>query len=256
MSDTGLGGKNVLVTAGPTYEPIDPVRFIGNRSSGKTGYAIAEEAARRGAEVTLVSGPTSLPDPISAQVETVRVETADQMLAAARDAFTHADAAVFTAAVADFKPALFSERKIKKDPGRPDEGLVLHLVRNPDILATLAAHKADRFVDADGGTAADAPAKASDGNGEGVDAAAGRRPVFVVGFAAETGDVIRYAKSKLLSKHADLIVANDVSDPALGFGTDDNKVWFVSADGVRELPVCSKAQIARAVLDVIEGHIS
>ncbi len=224
-----LAGKKLLITSGPTHEPIDPVRFIGNRSSGITGKLIAAEAAARGAEVVLVSGPTSLADP--AGVETVRVQTAQQMLEAAQSAFDECDAAVFCAAVADFRPANPSSGKIRKsdlDAGhgamQPNEdgGFEMELVRNPDILKTLAAGKGDRFV---------------------------------VGFAAETGDAISHATEKLESKNADLVVANDVSDPSLGFGTNDNRVWLVAHDGVEDSGVVSKRRIAELVLDRIEQAI-
>ena len=218
-----LAGRQVLVTAGGTREPIDPVRFLGNRSSGKTGYAIADAAARRGAEVTLISGPTSLRDP--SDVETVHVETAQEMFEATLAHFSGCDLAIFTAAVADFKPARYHDDKVKKsafDRVGPDgtvdtsRGWELKLVRNPDILATLGHAKGETFV---------------------------------VGFAAETVDVLAHAQEKLVSKNADLIVANDVSDPALGFGTEDNHVWFVDADGECDLGVLSKREIADAILD-------
>jgi len=205
-----LAGVRVLVTAGPTHEPIDPVRYIGNRSSGKTGYAIAEEAARRGAEVTLVSGPTTLPDPFG--VTTVRVQTAAQMLDAALAAYASADVAVATAAVADFRPATAAEHKQKKDAAP----LTLEFERTDDILARLGASKGERLL---------------------------------VGFAAETRDVIEAAQCKLAAKHLDLVVANDVSSPALGFGTADNRVWLVSATDVEELPVLAKSAIARTLWD-------
>jgi phosphopantothenoylcysteine decarboxylase/phosphopantothenate--cysteine ligase len=212
-----LVGRRLLVTSGPTHEPIDPVRFIGNRSSGLQGTLIAREAARRGADVTLVTGPVSLPDP--AGVRTIHVETAEQMLAAAREAFGDCDAAVFCAAVADFRPAHAATEKIKKvGEGDGSVELTIDLVRNPDILKTLAAGKGDRYV---------------------------------VGFAAETTDVLGYARGKLVSKNADLIVANDVSDPSLGFGTADNRVWLVNAEGERDTGVTSKAAIAGLVLDEI-----
>ncbi len=220
-----LSGKRVMVTSGPTHEPIDPVRFIGNRSSGITGTLIATAAREAGAEVTLVTGPTSQPDPIG--VEVVRVQTALEMLEAAREPFLRCDAAVFCAAVADFRPASPASRKIKKDSiGRPGEcqaSMTLELVGNPDILATLAAHKGDRFV---------------------------------VGFAAETGDPIAAARSKLTSKNADLIVANDVSDPSLGFGTEDNRVWLVSDELVRDTGRISKAEEAKIVVDEIARRFS
>ena len=224
-----LQGKHIVITSGPTYEPIDPVRFIGNRSSGLTGSLIASEAVRRGARVTLVSGPTKLSDPLG--VDVVHVETAQQMLEATRNAFETCDAAVFAAAVADFRPAVQSAGKIKKsdlDAGSTGMqandagGFALELVRNPDILRTLAADKGCRYV---------------------------------VGFAAETGNVIDYAQDKLESKNADMIVANDVSDPALGFGTDDNRVWFVTSQGIEDSGVTSKTAIAKMIVDRIEHAI-
>lgn len=224
-----MEGMKVLVTSGPTHEPIDPVRFLGNRSSGITGAAIASEAASRGAEVVLVTGPVSLRDPVG--VRTVHVETAQQMLEAAEAEFGSCDAAVFAAAVSDFRPANPCSGKIKKadlDSGasafEPNDagGFDLELVRNPDILKTLAASK--------GG-------------------------IYVVGFAAETGDAVGYAKDKLESKNADLIVANDVSDPSLGFGTDDNRVWFVTRDSVEDSGVVSKRRIASMLLDRVEAGL-
>ncbi|MDO8848484.1 MAG: bifunctional phosphopantothenoylcysteine decarboxylase/phosphopantothenate--cysteine ligase CoaBC [Coriobacteriia bacterium] len=205
-----LVGKHVLVTAGGTHEPIDPVRYIGNHSSGKTGFAIAEEAARRGARVFLVTGPSHLPDPFGCEV--VRVQTALQMRAAVLARADAADAIVMSAAVADFRPATAAVDKIKKT----DAPGAIELERNPDILAELGAR---------GGRA------------------------VLVGFAAETSDVEANAKAKLVAKGCDLIVANDVSDPALGFGTDDNSVVVVSADGVEPLGVLPKRAIARAIVD-------
>jgi phosphopantothenoylcysteine decarboxylase / phosphopantothenate---cysteine ligase len=205
-----LQGVNVLVTAGPTHEALDPVRFLGNRSSGKTGYFIAEEAARRGARVTLVSGPTVLPDPFG--VETVRVSTADEMLAACEDVFDECDVVVATAAVSDFRPAVAAPEKVKKEQAE----LVLELVRNPDILATLGERKAGRLL---------------------------------VGFAAETTNVHEAARHKLGAKHLDLVVANDVSAAGLGFGSDRNRVWLVSAEGIEEAPELSKRAIARLLWD-------
>ncbi|MBN2848417.1 MAG: bifunctional phosphopantothenoylcysteine decarboxylase/phosphopantothenate--cysteine ligase CoaBC [Coriobacteriia bacterium] len=206
-----LDGVRVLVTAGGTHEPIDPVRFIGNRSSGKTGFAIAAEAARRGAHVTLVTGPTHLPDPVGCQV--VRIETALQMHAEVMARATEADAIVMSAAVADFRPAEPADGKIKKDEA-PE---AIALVRNPDILAELGASK---DIDA-----------------------------VLVGFAAETSDVEARAREKLAAKRCHLIVANNVSDPALGFGTDENAVLFVTAQGTEHTGVLPKRAIAREVVD-------
>ena len=205
-----LVGVSVLVTAGPTQEPIDPVRYIGNRSSGKSGYAIAEEAARRGARVTLVSGPTALPEPFG--VTTVHVTTAAQMHDAAQRAYEHADVVVASAAVADFRPLRPADEKQKKDSA----SLMVELERTADILAGLGEQKDGRVL---------------------------------VGFAAETRDVLQAAADKLTAKNLDLVVANDVSVEGLGFGSDENRVWFVSADGAEELPVQSKKSIARALWD-------
>ena len=207
-----LDGRRVMVTAGPTVEPIDPVRYISNRSSGKTGYAIARAAALRGADVTLVSGPVSLPAPEGVRV--VRVRTAREMLAAAEEAFRDTDIAVFAAAVADMRPRAVSDRKLKK--GRDGDELgAIELVENPDILATLAARK-DRQV--------------------------------VVGFAAETNDVVPNAEAKLAAKRADFVVANQVGE-GMAFGTDDNAVWFVDAEEVEELPRMPKSRLADEILD-------
>ena len=207
-----LDGRRVMVTAGPTVEPIDPVRYISNHSSGKTGYAIARAAALRGADVTLVSGPVSLPAPEGVRV--VRVRTAREMLAAAEEAFRDTDIAVFAAAVADMRPRAVSDRKLKK--GRDGDELdAIELVENPDILATLAARK-DRQV--------------------------------VVGFAAETNDVVPNAEAKLAAKRADFVVANQVGE-GMAFGTDDNAVWFVDAEEIEELPRMPKSRLADEILD-------
>ena len=207
-----LRGVHVLVTAGPTREALDPVRFLGNASSGKTGYAIAEEAARRGADVTLVSGPTTLPDPFG--VQTVRVTSAQEMRDTVAEAYPTVDAVVATAAVADFRPVAPAEHKQKKDA----VPLTIELERTPDILAELGASKDGRLL---------------------------------VGFAAETRDVIAAAEGKLSAKNLDLVVANDVSAEGLGFGSDRNLVWLVSGDGAEELPVQSKTSIARELWDRI-----
>lgn len=207
-----LSGRHVVVTAGPTVEPIDPVRYISNHSSGKTGYAIARAAALRGADVTLVSGPVNIAAP--AGVRVVRVKTAREMFAATEEAFASADIAVFAAAVSDMRPRDAADHKLKKGQADAELGTI-DLVENPDILATLGARK-DRQV--------------------------------VVGFAAETHDVVANAEKKLVSKHADLIVANQVGD-GLAFGTDDNLVWFVDDEDVEELPRMSKTRLADEILD-------
>jgi phosphopantothenoylcysteine decarboxylase / phosphopantothenate---cysteine ligase len=205
-----LAGKRVLVTSGPTSEPLDPVRVLANRSSGKQGHAIAAAAAAAGADVTLISGPVNLPDP--AGVSVVHVETAREMLAAVEKALP-ADVAVFAAAVADWRPQQASQSKIKKH-GRPP---TIVLVENPDILSTIAHRKSGR-------------------------------PPLVVGFAAETDNVIANAKAKLTRKGCDWIVANDVS-PATGImGGDSNTVHLVTADAVEDWPPQSKEDVARALV--------
>jgi phosphopantothenoylcysteine decarboxylase/phosphopantothenate--cysteine ligase len=215
LGNLDLDGRRVVVTAGPTREPIDPVRFISNPSSGKMGYALAQVAARRGAEVVLVSGPTVLPDP--AGVRVVRVETAEQM-ARAVEAETNAfDLFVGAAAVSDYRPREAARRKLKKGEG--DETLVL--ARTPDILAGLCARYA-------GGP--DAP--------------------VLVGFAAETEEVIARAREKLKGKRCDLVVANKVGAPGAGFGGDTNRVALVSATELAEIEG-PKEKVAEAILDWI-----
>ena len=204
-----LSGKHVLVTSGPTHEPIDPVRYIANRSSGRQGHAIAAALVGLGARVTLVSGPVTVPDPAGATV--VRVESAREMLDACQAALP-ADAAVFAAAVADWRVANASDGKIKKQPGAAAPAL--ELVPNPDILATIAATGA-------------------------------KRPKVVVGFAAETDDLLANAQSKLIRKNADFIIANDVS-PATGImGGTENAVHLISASGVEEWPRLAKEEVAQ-----------
>lgn len=212
-----LSGRSVLVTAGPTYEDLDPVRYIGNRSSGRMGFAIAEEASRRGARVTLVAGPTGVPAP--RVDELVQVRSAADMHRAVLDRADSADAIVMAAAVADYAPAQRAEQKVHKTAG--ELTLVLH--RTPDILKDLGARRL-----AAGGSA------------------------VLVGFAAETVDVVARATEKLRTKHVDLIVANDVSQSDAGFDVDTNAVTLVTADGVRDVPLQSKARVAAAVLDRVE----
>lgn len=214
-----LVGRRVVVTAGPTIEPIDPVRYITNHSSGKMGYAIARAAAVRGAQVTLVSGPVSLGEPEG--VKTVHVRTAREMLEACEGPFDQADIAVFAAAVADMRPKDASDHKLKK--GVADDQLAtIELVENPDILATLAAHKGSTVV---------------------------------VGFAAETDHVIPNAERKLEKKRADFIVANQVGD-GITFGKDDNAAWLVDAEGAEELPRMAKTRLADAILDKAAGLLA
>ncbi len=203
-----LAGKRVLVTTGPTLEPIDPVRFLSNRSSGKQGSLIAAAAARLGADVTLVSGPTALADPPGVRV--VRVETAREMLSAAKAALP-VDLAVFAAAVADWAVASAADQKLKKTPGKAVPKL--DLIENPDILATIAV-------------------------------AGTRRPGLVIGFAAETENVIAHAKKKRAAKGADWVVANDVSPGTGVMGGDENTVHLVTAEGVETWPKQSKDEVA------------
>ncbi|AWN48792.1 bifunctional phosphopantothenoylcysteine decarboxylase/phosphopantothenate--cysteine ligase CoaBC [Methylobacterium terrae] len=207
-----LAGRHLLVTSGPTHEPIDPVRYLANRSSGKQGHAIAAAAAAAGARVTLVSGPVTLPDPPGVAV--VRIETAREMLAAVEAALP-ADIAVFAAAVADWRPAVFGGEKIKKGPEGPPP---LALTENPDILATVARRSGDR-------------------------------PPLVVGFAAETTDVIAHARAKIARKGCDLIVANDVSTAAGVMGGDRNTVHLIGRDGSLETwPTLAKDEVARRLV--------
>ena len=215
LGSLDLAGRHVLVTAGPTREPIDPVRFLSNPSSGKMGYAIASVAARRGAAVTLVSGPTELPDP--AGVKVIRVQTAEEMARAVEPEAAGMDLFVGAAAVSDYRPQRPSPTKIKKGPG--DETLVL--ARTPDILAGLGA----RFASAANG------------------------PVLV-GFAAETEEVIARAREKLKSKRCDLVVANKVGVPGAGFGADTNRVALVSTTELAEIEG-TKEKVAEAILDWI-----
>jgi phosphopantothenoylcysteine decarboxylase/phosphopantothenate--cysteine ligase len=205
-----LTGKRVLVTSGPTHEPIDPVRYIANRSSGKQGHAIASAAAAAGAQVTLISGPVNLPDPPGITV--VKVETAQQMLEAVEAALP-AEVAVFAAAVADWHVAKPQTSKMKKSSKAP----ALSLEENPDILASIAKHKT-------------------------------LRPKLVIGFAAETDDIIAQGQEKLRSKGSDWIVANDVSPAGGVFGGDRNTVHLITASGVESWPPQSKDQVARQLV--------
>lgn len=211
-----LAGRRVVVSAGPTYEDLDPVRYIGNRSSGKMGIAIAAEAARRGAVVTLVLGPTSTEPP--AELDIVRVRSAADMHAAVLGASEAADVVVMAAAVADYTPASVEGEKIKKG----DADLSLRLVRTPDILRELGARRGEAAW-----------------------------PVLV-GFAAETSDVVARAREKLAAKRVDLIVANDVARRDIGFEADANEVTFVTAEGDEPLPLAAKTSVAASLWDRVE----
>ncbi|SDU35511.1 Phosphopantothenate-cysteine ligase /Phosphopantothenoylcysteine decarboxylase [Halopseudomonas salegens] len=214
-----LAGRHVLINAGPTREAIDPVRYISNYSSGKMGFALAEAAAEAGARVTLVAGPVNLTTP--PRVERIDVVSARDMLAACEMALP-ADVFIASAAVADYRPAEAADAKLKKDPGS-DSGMQLELVRNPDILATLAAHA--------------------------------QRP-WCVGFAAETHDVLSYARDKLQRKNLDLIIANDVSQPDIGFNSDDNSVTLIDRSlHQQHLPQASKSKLAREIIHLIAGYL-
>lgn len=218
-----LAGRRVVVTSGPTHEPIDPVRYIANRSSGKQGHAIAAALARLGADVQLVSGPVFLPDPIG--VTTTHVETARQMQAAV-EALLPADAAVMVAAVADWRSAGEADQKIKKGAGGPPS---LQMVENPDILAGVGHHA--------------------------------QRPALVIGFAAETQDVLSNAEKKLAKKGADFIVANDVSadsgiNPGGVMGGERNRVKIVSRDGVDHWPELTKDDVAERLAALVARHLN
>jgi len=214
-----LRGRRILISAGPTFEDLDPVRFIGNRSSGKMGFAIAEAAVRQGAEVVLVAGPVSLPTP--AGLTRIDVRSAAQMHAAVLDALP-VDVYIGAAAVADFTPRSVAPGKIKKQAGM--DTLVLELVRTPDILAEVAAHE--------------------------------RRPRLVVGFAAETDHVEQYARGKLEKKGLDLIAANRVGVAGSGFEADDNALVVYGRDGFeRALGPAPKTQLADSLLDLISARL-
>lgn len=206
-----LAGRQVLVTAGTTREPLDPVRFIGNRSTGKMGYALAEAATARGATVTLVSGPTTLTPP--AGVNLVAIETCEDLLAACLAVFAQADITVAAAAPADYRPAVYHDQKIKK----AGDQMTLALVKNPDVVAELGRRK--------------------------------RPGQVTVAFAAETQDVVANARAKLTTKNADFVVANDVGADGAGFGTETNLVTFVTAAAADELPLMSKRAVADRILD-------
>ena len=213
-----LAGKRIIVTSGPTHEPIDPVRYIANRSSGKQGHAIAEAAAAAGGDVVLVSGPVNLPNPLGVTV--VRVETAQQMFDAVKAALP-ADAAIFAAAVADWRSDSASARKIKKQPGRTP---TLNLMENPDILSSVAHRTSGR-------------------------------PRLVVGFAAETDHVVANAQAKRIKKGCDWILANDVSAESGVMGGDMNTVHLVTASGVESWPPQAKDQVARTLIERVAAAL-
>jgi phosphopantothenoylcysteine decarboxylase/phosphopantothenate--cysteine ligase len=217
FSSGALSGKRVVITAGPTREAMDPVRYISNHSSGKMGFALAQAAVDAGAQTTLLAGPVALATP--EHVTRIDVECADQMLQQSMALVAECDVFIACAAVADYRPAQQQAQKIKKQ----GESMTLELVRNPDIVATVAA------------------------SGDGT---------FTVGFAAETTDVIAYARGKLENKGLDLIVANDVANQAIGFNSDDNAVTLVWPGGEQALPQARKSVIASQIIAKIAERCS
>ena len=212
-----LKGKRLLITAGPTQEAIDPVRFISNRSSGKMGYALAKMAVLRGAQVTLVSGPVSIAP--FAGIETVAVRSAQQMFEAVSERSTDSDVVIMCSAVADYKPASYSEQKMKKN----DNDMDIPLTRTQDILGWLGDHKQAGQV--------------------------------LVGFSMETENLIENSRQKLTKKHADLICANSIASEQTGFAVDTNKVTLITQENVTELPLCTKEETADLILDSIKDYI-
>jgi phosphopantothenoylcysteine decarboxylase/phosphopantothenate--cysteine ligase len=225
-----LKGKKVLITAGPTYEKIDPVRFIGNYSSGKMGFALAEECAQRGAEVTLVAGPVSLK--CSEAIHRIDVESCEEMYQAATEAFKSSDAAILCAAVADFRPEQQAKEKIKrslplalskKRGNSGDEGLTLRLVPNPDIAAALGKMKTEKQV--------------------------------MVGFALETNDEEVNAKKKLEKKNLDFIVLNSLQNKGTCFQSDENQISIISKEGQRDYEKKSKQEVAKDIVEELERRL-
>ncbi len=215
--ETGsLTGKTLFITAGPTREAMDPVRYISNHSSGKMGYAIAEAAAEAGASVKLISGPVNIKAPERTQL--IKVESAEEMLSASLEGLENCDIFIAAAAVADYRPTAVAEHKIKKGT---EEIMELHLVKNPDIVATVAGSSPKPYT---------------------------------VGFAAETKDVLNYARGKLERKGLDLIIANDVSRSDIGFNSDENAVTVISQQDTLELPQASKRQLAGSLIELIAAQ--
>ena len=213
-----LKGKRLLITAGPTQEAIDPVRFISNRSSGKMGYALAKMAVLRGAQVTLVSGPVSIAP--FAGIETVAVRSAQQMFEAVSERSAERDVIIMCSAVADYKPVSCSDQKLKKN----DSDMTIPLTRTQDILGWLGDHKQAGQV--------------------------------LVGFSMETENLIENSRQKLTKKHADLICANSIASEQTGFAVDTNKVTLITQENVKELPLCTKEETADLILDSIKGYIN
>ncbi|MCF6466435.1 bifunctional phosphopantothenoylcysteine decarboxylase/phosphopantothenate--cysteine ligase CoaBC [Clostridium sp. Cult2] len=219
--DKDLVGKKFVITAGPTIEPLDPVRYVTNHSSGKMGYKIAEEAVKRGAEVVLITGPTNLESP--GDVEVIRVNTTMEMFNAVEEQFQSCDALIKAAAPLDYRPEVVSDVKIKKKDGEKDE-LNIKYIRNPDIAAHFGNNKKNQIV---------------------------------VGFAAETNDLIENAKEKLIKKNLDFIVANDITEDGAGFKTDTNLVTIIDNEGtVTDYPILDKSQVAKIIIDKIKDLIN
>ena len=209
-----MSGKRIMITAGPTYEKIDPVRFIGNYSSGKMGFSLAEECVRRGAEVTLIAGPVALS--CSPSIHRIDVESAKEMFEAVTTRSAEADVVIMCSAVADYTPAVYADQKVKKHDGE----LTIELKRTQDILGWLGEHK---------------PANQT-----------------LVGFSMETENLIENSRAKLLKKHADLICANSIAGGNTGFAVDTNKVTLIGPEAVKELPLCSKEETANLIIDHIQ----
>ena len=211
VSGGRMGGMKFLITAGPTREALDPVRYLTNRSTGRMGYALAGAARHEGHDVVLISGPTTLDVPEG--VDFIQVETAQQMYDTVRDLLRGVDVAILCAAVADYRPVSVAEHKIKKSEGR----LVLELERTPDILGSMRSEFGYKGV--------------------------------LVGFAAETQDLVAHAREKLLRKGCDMIVANDVSRPGIGFGSRENEVTLITADRAESLPRETKEWLAMRIVE-------
>jgi phosphopantothenoylcysteine decarboxylase/phosphopantothenate--cysteine ligase len=213
-----FNGKKILITAGPTKEAIDPVRYLTNNSSGKMGYALAEIAYLSGAEVNLISGPVNI-KPIEG-VKLININTADEMLNEVKALITNMDIFIGCAAVADFKPVDFHKSKIKKDH---NDEMSLKLIKNPDILQYASDHMKEKLV---------------------------------IGFSAETDNVIENAKTKLLKKNLNMIICNDVSNKEIGFDSDNNEVHLITLDDVVKLTKTSKLKIAKQIIKSIEALIA
>ncbi len=211
-----LSGKHVVITAGPTREALDPVRFISNHSSGKMGYALAECASLAGAKVTIISGPVHIDTP--ERVEVIQVNSAQEMLTASRNIVSTADIFIASAAVADYRPANRADQKIKKT----GDTISIECVKNPDIVATISSEFPE---------------------------------LFMVGFAAETEHLLQHAQSKLHKKGLDMIVANDVSNTAIGFNSDNNAVTVISKNNIHDIEICNKRELARQLITLIHTAI-